>query len=292
MPDRCDLARGLIKVSQGFHQRLRAVWESQDSQLCVGLDPDPSRFPEHLRTLDPAKIPAAMARFCIEIIDATADLVCAFKPQIAHFAAQRAEGALEEVCQHIREQHPQVVLILDAKRGDIGSTAEFYAVEAFDRYRADAVTVNPYLGTDAARPLLERGGVIALCRTSNSGSAEVQDLEVEGRPLHLHVAEMVAQRWSEWGDCALVIGATYPAQLATVRGQVADLPILVPGIGAQGGDLTASVTAGLDSTGRGLMISSSRQILYSSEKEDFAAAARQEAERTRAAINRAASATG
>lgn len=279
-------------MSRGFHQRLRAVWESQDSQLCVGLDPDPSRFPGHLRTSDPAEIPGAIARFCIEIVDATADLVCAFKPQIAHFAAQRAEGALEEVCQHIREQHPQVVLILDAKRGDIGSTAEFYAVEAFDRYLADAVTVNPYLGTDAARPLLERGGVIALCRTSNAGSAEVQDLDVHGRPLYLHVAEMVAQRWSEWGDCALVVGATYPAQIAAVRACVADLPVLVPGIGAQGGDLEASVAAGLDGTGRGLMISSSRQILYSSGGEDFAAAARLEAQSTRAAINQAASASG
>ena len=278
-------------MPEGFHQRLRASWESRDSQLCVGLDPDPQRLPEHLKPGNPAGIPAAIARFCIEIVDATADLVCAFKPQIAHFAAQRAEGALEEVCQHIRRNHPQVVLILDAKRGDIGSTAEFYAVEAFDRYLADAVTVNPYLGTDAARPLLERGGVIALCRTSNPGSAEVQDLQVEGRPLHLHVAEMVAQRWSTWGDCALVVGATYPTQLAAVRATVGDLPVLVPGIGAQGGDLEASVAAGLDSHGRGLMISSSRQILYSSSGEDFAAAARHEAEVARTAINQAAAST-
>jgi orotidine-5'-phosphate decarboxylase len=262
-----------------FHQRLRAAWESHDSQLCVGLDPDPDRLPEHLRGR-----PDAIARFCIEIIDATADLVCAFKPQIAHFAAQRAEEALEEICHHIRDRHPNVVLILDAKRGDIGSTAEFYAAEAFDRYVADAVTVNPYLGTDAARPLLERGGVIALCRTSNAGSAEVQDLAVDGRPLHLHVAEMVAERWSEWGDCALVVGATYPAQLAAVRATIGDLPVLVPGIGAQGGDLEASVQAGIDSSGRGLMISSSRQILYRSSGEDFAAAARGEAELTRNAI--------
>ena len=275
-------------MSGGFHHRLRAVWESQDSQLCVGLDPDPARFPAHLGAHKADDTADAILRFCIEIVDATADLVCAFKPQIAHFAAQRAEGVLEEICQHIRREHPQVVLILDAKRGDIGSTAEFYAVEAFDRYLADAVTVNPYLGTDAARPLLERGGVIALCRTSNAGSAEVQDLDVHGRPLHLHVAEMVAQRWSEWGDCALVVGATYPDQLRAVRNTVEDLPVLVPGIGAQGGDLEASVAAGLDSTGRGLMISSSRQILYRSDGEDFAAAARREAEITRTAINQAA----
>jgi orotidine-5'-phosphate decarboxylase len=278
-------------MSGGFHHRLRAVWESQDSQLCVGLDPDPARFPAHLGAHTTGTTADAILRFCIEIVDATADLVCAFKPQIAHFAAQRAEGVLEEICQHIRREHPQVVLILDAKRGDIGSTAEFYAVEAFDRYLADAVTVNPYLGTDAARPLLERGGVIALCRTSNAGSAEVQDLDVHGRPLHLHVAEMVAQRWSEWGDCALVVGATYPDQLRAVRNIVDDLPVLVPGIGAQGGDLEASVAAGLDSTSRGLMISSSRQILYRSDGEDFAAAARREAEITRTAINQAATST-
>lgn len=262
-----------------FHARLRAAWAASGSQLCVGLDPDLTRIPDHLRGR-----PDAIARFCIEIIDATADLVCAFKPQIAHFAAHSAEGALEEVCTYIRERHPGVVLILDAKRGDIGSTAEFYAVEAFERYRADAVTLNPYLGTDAARPMLERGGVIALCRTSNPGSAEVQDLPVDGRPLHLHVAEMVAERWSQWGDCALVVGATYPAQLAQVRRCVGDLPVLVPGIGAQGGDLEASVAAGRDAHGTGLMISSSRQILYGSSAEDFAAVARAEAERTRNAI--------
>jgi orotidine-5'-phosphate decarboxylase len=272
-------------VTSGFHHRLRAAWSAQQSQLCVGLDPDPARLPLHLRPNRTDDIPAAILQFCVDIVDATADLVCAFKPQIAHFAAHRAEGALEELCQHIRQRHPGVVLILDAKRGDIGSTAEYYAVEAFDRYRADAVTVNPYLGTDAARPFLERGGVIALCRTSNPGSAEIQDLLVDGRPLHLHVAEMVAGPWSAWGDCALVVGATYPSQLAVVRATVGDLPILVPGIGAQGGDLEASVAAGLDSNSHGLMISSSRQILYQSSGEDFAAAARQEAELTRSAIN-------
>ncbi len=274
-------------MTSGFHDRLRSAWSEQQSQLCVGLDPDPARFPIHLRPTRPQDIPAAILQFCVDIVDATADLVCAFKPQIAHFAAHRAEGVLEELCHHIRERHPGVVLILDAKRGDIGSTAEYYAVEAFDRYRADAVTVNPYLGTDAARPLLERGGVIALCRTSNPGSAEIQDLLVEGRPLHLHVAEMVAGPWSQWGDCALVVGATYPSQLATVRATVGDLPILVPGIGAQGGDLEASVVAGLDSNSQGLMISSSRQILYQSSDEDFAAAARREAELTRTAIHHA-----
>ena len=185
-------------------------------------------------------------RFCTAIVDATADLVCAFKPQIAHFAAQRAEPQLEAICRYIRERHPDVVLVLDAKRGDIDSTAEHYAREAFGRYGADAVTVNPYLGTDAARPFLEAGGVLALCRTSNPGSADLQDLplDVGGEPLYLRVARMVAERWSQLGDCGLVVGATYPAQLGEVRAIVGDLPILVPGVGAQEGDVAGSVRAG------------------------------------------------
>ena len=181
--------------------------------LCVGLDPDPARFPAAAATARPTR----STRFCTAIVDATADLVCAFKPQIAHFAAQRAELQLEAVCRHIREHHPDVVLVLDAKRGDIGSTAEHYAEEAFGRYGADAVTVNPYLGTDAATPFLERGGVLALCRTSNPGSGELQDLDVGGAPLYERVATMVAERWSQIGDCGLVVGATYPEQLADVR---------------------------------------------------------------------------
>ena len=196
----------------GFHARLEKAWSSSGSMLCVGLDPDPARFPA---PLDGA--PDAITRFCTAIVDATADLVCAFKPQIAHFAAQRAEPQLEAVCSYIRERHPDVVLVLDAKRGDIGSTAEQYAREAFGRYGADAVTVNPYLGTDAATPFLEHGGVLALCRTSNPGSGELQDLDVGGRPLYEHVAAMVAERWSAIGDCGLVVGATYPEQLAAVR---------------------------------------------------------------------------
>jgi orotidine-5'-phosphate decarboxylase len=247
--------------------------------LCVGLDPDPSRFPV---ALDGA--PDAIERFCTAIVDATADLVCAFKPQIAHFAAQRAEDQLERICEHIRTEYPDVVLVLDAKRGDIGSTARFYAREAFERYGADAVTVNPYLGTDSVVPFLEHGGVIALCRTSNTGAGELQDLDVGGAPLFVRVAQMVADQWSPHGDCGLVVGATFPGQLAEVRGVTGDLPILVPGVGAQGGDLEASIGAGRTVDGRGLMISSSREILYASADDDFADAARAAAERTRNAI--------
>ncbi len=170
--------------------------------------------------------------------------MCAFKPQIAHFAANRAEPQLEAVCDYIRERYPGVVLVLDAKRGDIGSTAEQYAREAFDRYGADAVTVNPYLGTDAAAPFLERGGVLAVCRTSNPGSGDLQDLPVDGMPLYQRVARMVAERWSPLGECGLVVGATFPRQLAEVRAIVGDLPILVPAVGEQRGDVRDAVLAG------------------------------------------------
>ncbi len=270
----------------GFHDQLAHAWDHADSMLCVGLDPHPDRLPS-----DFPRSPAGAGDFLDAIVDATADLVCAFKPQIAHFAALGAETELERLCRRIREEYPDVTLVLDAKRGDIGSTAERYAVEAFDRYGAHAVTVNPYLGTDAARPFLGRGGVVALCRTSNPGAAELQSLLVDGEPLYLHVADMVTRRWSQFGDCALVVGATAPAELGTVRQRVGDLPILVPGIGAQGGDLAASVAAGRTAAGTGMLVSSSRAVLYASGGDDFAEAARDEATRTRDAIRAALGAT-
>jgi orotidine-5'-phosphate decarboxylase len=259
-----------------FHQRLRHAWQRSQSMLCIGLDPDPARLP---RPLDGAH--DALERFCREIVDATADLVCAFKPQIAYFASQRAEDQLERICAHIRSQHPHVVLVLDAKRGDIGPTAEHYAREAFGRYGADAVTVNPYLGTDAVEPFFAHGGVIALCRTSNAGGEELQALVADGEPLYVHVARMVATRWSALGECGLVVGATYPAEIARVRDVAADLPLLVPGVGAQGGDAETAVAAGRDASGAGLIVSASRSVLYASAGDDFAAAARAEANRLR-----------
>lgn len=267
----------------GFHDRLAKVWSTSGSMLCVGLDPDPAAFPD---VLDGA--PDAIERFCTAIVDATADLVCAFKPQFAHFASQRAEPALEAVCTYIREHCPDVVLVLDAKRGDVGSTAEHYAREAFGRYGADAVTVNPYLGTDAVAPFLAAGGVLALCHTSNPGSAEVQDLDVGGVPLFERVATMVATRWSQLGEAGLVVGATFPAQLGAARSIVGQLPILVPGIGTQGGDLAASVRAGSTAPGTGLLLSTSRSVLYASRHDDFAEAARAVALATRDAISAAA----
>ena len=266
----------------GFHEHLRRAWSESDSQLCVGLDPDPSRFPKHL-----ADKPDALFRFCREIVDATHDLVCAFKPQIAYFAALGAEKQLEDLCTYISSKYPRPVLILDAKRGDIGPTAERYACEVFERYGADAVTVNPYLGTDSLEPFFSYAdkGVIVLCRTSNPRSGDFQSLQVESRPLYEHVAQMAIDDWSHRGEIALVVGATYPEELSKVRAIVDDMPLLIPGIGAQGGDIAATVAAGCDSAGNGMIINSSRAILYASDGTDFAEAARQAAENTRDAIN-------
>lgn len=248
--------------------------------LCVGLDPDPTRMPLPLDGTH-----GATEAFCRAIIDATADLVCAFKPQIAYFASQGAEEALERICGYIRETYPDVTLILDAKRGDIGSTARHYAEEAFGRYGAHAVTVNPYLGTDSVAPYFEYGGgVIALCRTSNPGGADIQALVADGQPVYAHVARMVADDWSTRGDCGLVVGATYPSELADVRAIAPSIAILVPGIGVQGGDAAAVVEHGASADGRGLIVSSSRAVLYASNGADFAEAARAEAERTAATL--------
>ncbi|HEV7122802.1 MAG TPA: orotidine-5'-phosphate decarboxylase [Rhodanobacter sp.] len=266
-----------------FMQLLQQAWTRSDSLVCVGLDPEPAKFPAHLRDT-----PDAVFAFCAAIVDATADLVCAFKPQIAHFAALRAEDALERLIAHIHTEHPGVPVILDAKRGDIGSTAQHYATEAFERYRADAVTLNPYLGRDSIQPFLDRAdkGVILLCRTSNPGGADFQALDCGGAPLYLRVAETIARDWNTHGNCALVTGATWPEELRKVRALVGDMPLLVPGIGAQGGDVAAVLEHGCTAGGSGLMISSSRSILYAGKDEGFALAARTAASELRDSINR------
>jgi orotidine-5'-phosphate decarboxylase len=265
--------------------KLSAAWARNDSLLCVGLDPDLERLPAHLK--DQAD---GIVQFCKAIIDATADLACAFKPQIAYFAALGAEAQLEEICRYLRTAYPHIPLILDAKRGDIGATAQQYAREAFERYGADAVTVNPYMGFDSVEPYLawQDRGVIVLCRTSNAGGSDLQFLDVGGQPLYQHVARLVAEKWNRNGQCALVVGATFPGELAQVRAIVGDMPLLVPGIGAQGGDVEATVRAGRTAGGTGMMISSSRAILYAApgEGEDFVAAARRVARETRDEINR------
>ena len=271
-----------------FIESLTQAWRSRDSLVCVGLDPEPTRLPPSLRGR-----PDAIFEFCRAIVDATAADVCCFKPQIAHFSAQRAEDALERLIAHIHASHPGVPVILDAKRGDIGSTAQHYAREAFDRYAADAVTLNPYLGRDSVQPFLECAdkGAILLCHTSNAGAADLQDITVRSgdgeRPLYQHVAATIARDWNGNRNCALVVGATFPQQLAEVRDLIGDMPILVPGIGAQGGDIDAAVRNGMTARREGLIISSSRAILYASEGEDFAAAAANAARDLRDAINRA-----
>jgi len=276
-----------MEVRQDFVRKLRARWAGADSLLCVGLDPDPARLPAHLAGHDDA-----ILRFCRDIVDATADLVCAFKPQIAYFAAARAESQLAALIAHIHRRHPAIPVILDAKRGDIGATAEQYAREAFERYDADAVTLSAYMGADSLAPFLawaDRGAFL-LCRTSNAGGADLQMLPVDssgGRlPLYQHLAQRAARDWNGAGQLGLVVGATYPAELAAVRALVGDMPLLVPGIGAQGGDVEASVKAGQTADGTGMVITSSRAILYAGGGADFADAARAAAQATRDDINR------
>lgn len=267
-----------------FINKLSAAWTSNNSLLCVGLDPDVTRLPVGLQNE-----PDGIFTFCKAIMDATADLACAFKPQIAYFAALGAERQLEQICAYARAAYPRIPLILDAKRGDIGATAKQYAREAFDRYGADAVTVNPYMGFDSVEPYLEwdERGVIVLCRTSNPGGSDLQFLDVDGRALYQHVAQMVAEKWNRNGQCALVVGATFPHELAQVRALVGAMPLLVPGVGAQGGDVAATVKSGKTADGTGMMINSSRAILFAplQGNEDFAEAARRVALETRDAIN-------
>ncbi len=267
-----------------FLQKLSSAWTANNSLLCVGLDPDVNKFPAEL-----ADQPDAIYAFCKAIVDATADLACSYKPQIAYFAALRAEDQLEAICRYIRTTYPNIPIILDAKRGDIGATAEQYAREAFERYDADAVTVNPYMGFDSVAPYLEwkDRGAIVLCRTSNAGGSDLQFLDVGGKPLYQHVAQLVADKWNTNGQCSLVVGATFPNEIAQVRALIGDMPLLIPGVGAQGGDVESTVRAGRIANGTGMMINSSRAILYAKPVADetYAQAARRVALETRDAIN-------
>jgi orotidine-5'-phosphate decarboxylase len=267
-----------------FIQKLSQAWTTNNSLLCVGLDPDVKKFPAEL-----AQQPDAIYEFCKAIVDATADLACSFKPQIAYFAALRAEDQLEAICRYIKATYPQIPIVLDAKRGDIGATAEQYAREAFERYDIDAVTVNPYMGFDSVAPYLEwkDRGAIVLCRTSNAGGSDLQFLDVGGKPLYQHVAHLVADKWNSNGQCALVVGATFPNEIAQVRALIGDMPLLIPGVGAQGGDVESTVKAGRTANGTGMMINSSRAILYAKTmgEETYAQAARRVALETRDAIN-------
>ena len=265
-----------------FIQTLQAAWQQSNSLLMVGLDPDVNKMPSQFKDQQDG-----IFQFCKGIVDATAPFVCGFKPQIAYFASARAEKQLEDLCHYIRDRHPTLPIVLDAKRGDIGATAEQYAKEAFERYGADAVTVNPYMGFDSVQPYLEwqDKGVIVLCRTSNPGGSDLQFLVSDNVPLYLRVADLVANKWNTTGQCGLVVGATFPQELAQVRHVVGDMPLLVPGIGAQGGDIAATCEAGCTSNGTGMMINSSRAILYATGQADWIASSAEAARQTRDAIN-------
>ena len=267
-------------MSKVFQEQLREASRRADSALCVGLDPRAERLPEPCQgETNP------LFTFCRPIVDATADLVCAFKPQIACFAGMGAEEDLRLLMQHLREQHPSVPVILDAKRGDIGSSAELYAKEAFEVYGADAVTVNPYLGWDAIAPFTEWSrGVFVLCHTSNADSAWLQE-HPPSEPVYLRVAELVAAK--DAGDLGLVVGATFPQQMAAVRERAPTVPFLVPGVGAQGGDVNAVFAHGLDADGGGLVVNASRSVLFASEGMDWASAAREAATALRDEMRRA-----
>jgi orotidine-5'-phosphate decarboxylase len=264
-----------------FIDMLQGAQRRNGSMLCVGLDPEPSRFPAGLKG-DAGKI----FDFCARIVDATADLVIAFKPQIAYFAAHRAEAQLEQLMEHMRRTAPHVPVILDAKRGDIGSTAEQYAKEAFERYGADAVTLSPFMGFDSVQPYLkyEGKGAFLLCRTSNPGGDDLQNQhlsDVAGSPrLYEHVAKLAQGPWNTNGQLGLVVGATYPAEIQAVRKVAPHAPLLIPGVGAQGGDAVATVKAGWRADAP-IVVNSSRAIIYASDGEGFAEAARREARKTR-----------
>jgi len=281
--------RGDPRVAQStFLEKLEYCWR-RDTMLCIGLDSDYEQLPAIVKAHP--SIDEATFRFNRDIIDATHDLVCAYKPNAAFYEARGDAGfrPLVRTVRYIHEHYPGIPVILDAKRGDIGSTNLGYAQSAFDVIGADAITVHPYLGKEALAPLLARRekGIIVLAKTSNPGSGEFQDLPIgpAREPLYQVVASHVAQEWNNNGNCALVVGATYPEELRRVRALVGDMPILIPGIGAQGGELAATVAAGKDSHGRGMIINSARGIIFASQGNDFAEAARGAAEKLSGEIN-------
>lgn len=269
-----------------FKRKLDASWAKNNSLLCVGLDPNIDMLPSHLKD---DKTP--FFTFNKAIIDATAAVVCAFKPNSAFYEARGAAGIeeLKQTCDYIKQNHPDIPVILDFKRGDIGNTNSHYTKFAFDYLQVDAVTVQPYQGRQAVQPFLDckDKGIIVLCRTSNPGAGELQDLTIDGRKLYLQVAENVAKNWNTNGNCLLVVGATAPEEMTEIRQLVGDdMVFLVPGIGAQGGDTEATIKGGINSKGSGLIISSSRAIIYASGGKDFAEAARQKATAARDEINK------
>ena len=268
-----------------FKDKLKNISVKNNSLVCVGLDSDINKIPKHIRNTGHPQ-----STFNKAIIDSTSDLVCAYKPNTAFYESRGSVGveALKMTCDYIKEKYPDIPIIIDAKRADIGSTNEGYVKFIFDYLNADAVTVHPYLGSEALKPFLERSdkGIIVLCRTSNPGAGEFQDLEFNGKPFYQIVAEKIADKWNYNNNCGVVVGATYPSELEIVRRIVDKMPILIPGIGAQGGDVEKTVKAGVDSQGLNAIINSSRGIIFAGDGLDFAQKARQETQKLRDEINK------
>ena len=274
-----------ITDNMNFQSKISEISTENNSLLCIGLDSDINKIPFHIKGTDNPQY-----NFNKAIIEATYDLVCAYKPNSAFYEAQGEEGIrqLKQTVYFVKENYPKIPVILDAKRADIGNTNEGYVKFAFDHLGADAITLHPYLGKDALKPFLERRdkGLFILCRTSNSGAGEFQDLEIDGKPLYQVIAAKVAKDWNYNGNCGLVVGATYPKELDIVRHIVGNIPILIPGIGAQGGDLEKTVQAGVDKTGLNALINSSRGIIFASTGVNFAEKAREEALKLKNLINK------
>ena len=274
-------------MSRDFRQLLDSQWE-QGKFLCVGLDSELEKIPEIAQK---GSTEETLLGFNRAIVDATRDIVGAFKPNIAFYEAHGDEGwsALRSTIAYIQAVAPDVPVILDAKRGDVGNSSAAYADAVFDHLHADAITINPYLGAEALQPFLDRAdkGVFVLCRTSNGGSGEFQDLKIQDEELYKVVARHVASTWNEKQNCGLVAGATYPEELKLVREIIGDMPLLIPGIGAQNGDIGVSVQAAKNGSGAGMIINASRSILFASQNADFAEAARKEAVRIDGAIRAA-----
>ncbi len=265
-----------------FYTKLEKIWEKNKSMVCVGLDPDLTKIPSHLLK---EKYPIFL--FNKEIIDATSDIVCSYKPQVAYYAGQDVENELKMTIDYIKKAYPEIPIIFDSKRGDIGSTAQMYAKEVFERYQADSVTVNPLMGTDTLKPFLDykEKGVIALCRTSNPSGDEIQNLLVDGVPIYEKIANYANTKWNYNKNLLLVVGATYPKELGKIREICPNIPFLVPGVGAQGGDVEKVLDNGLTSNKTGLIINSSRGIIYAGKNADFAKASREATMKLRETIN-------
>ncbi|AGF48279.1 orotidine-5'-phosphate decarboxylase [Candidatus Kinetoplastibacterium oncopeltii TCC290E] len=267
-----------------FIKKVENSCNRNNSLLQVSLDPDPKRFPKEL-----AGNKRSILEFCKGIIESTAEYISSVKMQIAYFSACRAEDELEEICSYIRYNYPYLPIILDSKRGDIGDTSEKYAIEAFDRYKADALTVNPFMGLDSIEPYLEweDRGVLVLCRTSNLGGSDFQSLKMANdTPLYLHIAQLVSKKWNTNSQFGIVAGATFPKELAIIRKAIGeDMPILIPGIGTQGGNIHSTVISGTNNDCSGAMISSSRSILYASNNDNWREASSIVAKKFRDDIN-------